>query len=66
MRVASLKEGITRLSLVWDKVEEESDSLVSVSLEGDEEGLILAQQAEQPGTLLQERLGLQKIQHGHE
>ena len=32
--------------------------------EGDEEGLIMAQHAEQPGMLLQERLGLQKMQHG--
>ena len=65
-RVTSLEEEIARLSLVRDKEEEESDSLASVMFEGGEEGLIMAQQADQPGMLLQERLGLQKMQYGHE
>ena len=49
-----------------DKVEKERDNLISVIFEGGSEGLLLlAQYTEQPGMLLQEPLGLQKMQHGH-
>ena len=64
-QVASLEE-IARLSLVTDKVEEESDSLISVMFQCDKEGLIMTQQADHPGMLLQERPGLRKTQHEHE
>ena len=64
-RVASLEGEIALLSLVRDEVKKERDSVVSVMFEGDEAGLVLAQQAEQPGMLLQERFSLQKMQHAH-
>ncbi|CAM9945061.1 unnamed protein product [Laminaria digitata] len=61
-RVANLEEEMGRLSLMKAVVEKERDNLVSLIFEGDEEGLLLAQQAELPGMLLQEKVGLQKMQ----
>ena len=65
-RVASPEEEMARLSLVKDSVEQERGNLVSVIFESDEEGLAMAQrEEEQLGMLLHERLGLQKMRHGH-
>lgn len=57
-RVASLEEGMARLLLDRPQVEKERDDLDSFICQGDDKGLLLTQQAEQPGMFFQEKLGL--------
>ena len=59
-RVAGLEMGL--LSWMKARWRKEQNDLVSVIFQGDEEGLLLAQQEEQPGMFAKERLALQKMQ----